>query len=109
VPVIGAVGVSLSLASGVSALATTAADASVTHGPTQQVLLHEEEISDISLATFHVFDKESQSGKRLACGGCGGCCVFGRAPASTFGNDAYSPLPPRQTGGGHKHGLNWSG
>jgi len=66
------------------------ADLSVTDIPSQntvpfQVILGEEEISDVSLATFHVFDKEDLgalgSGIQLAarggcgCGGhgCGGC------------------------------------
>jgi hypothetical protein len=42
------------------------------------VTLGEEEIADVSLATFHVFDKENVgSGVQVAwyraCGGCGGC------------------------------------
>ena len=36
----------------------------MTHG----IALREEGISDVSLVTFHVFDKETQSGQRLACG-----------------------------------------
>ena len=42
-----------------------------------QVTLCEEEIFDVSLATFYVFDKENagtfRRGVRLAAGGCGGC------------------------------------
>ena len=69
----------------------------------REITLYEDEFSDVSLATFHVFDKESQGGKRFACGCGGGCCVFARAPSPTFGNDAYSPPPPRASGRGHKH------
>src|SRR5271168_3040861 len=43
--------------------------------------LDEEEISDVSLATFHLFDKEnlgnSQSGIQLAFRACGGGCGCG--------------------------------
>ena len=39
--------------------------------------LREEEIPDVSLATFHIFDKESRTGKRLACG-CGGVVAYSR-------------------------------
>jgi hypothetical protein len=46
--------------------------------PFQIPFLDEEEISDVSLATFHLFDKEdlgnSQSGIQLAFRGCGGGC-----------------------------------
>ena len=42
----------------------------------RQVFLGEEEITDVSLATFYVFDKESagslKPGVQLARGGCGG-------------------------------------
>ena len=104
-PMLGAAGLSFALASGVSAAAnqpatgTPASNASVN----REITLYEDEFSDVSLATFHVFDKESQGGKRFACGCGGGCCVFARAPSPTFGNDAYSPPPPRASGRGHKH------
>src|ERR1700722_324029 len=49
--------------------------------PFQIPFLHEEEISDVSLATFHFFDKDdlgnSQSGIQLAFRGCGGGCGCG--------------------------------
>jgi hypothetical protein len=93
VPLLGAAGLSLTLTSGVSAAAvptpnTPGRNAAVS----QEITLREDEISDVSLATFHVFDKENQTAKRLACGcGGGGCCLFARAPLSAFGNDTYSP------------------
>jgi hypothetical protein len=75
----------LALASGTSAEATMDGTTPNTSGVSHQVVLGEEEISDVSLATFHVFDRESagslRSGIRLArgggcgCGhGCGGGC-----------------------------------
>ena len=83
VPVLGAVGMSL-LAGGASAATGGAAD--VLPIPSQdttlpQITLNEEEISDVSLGTFYVFDKETAGTPRLGqqfargcrCGGCGGC------------------------------------
>ena len=77
--VVTALGVAgaLSLAGGASASISPAGDI-----PTQNtapVILAEEEISDVSLATFYVFDKENAgahlSGIQLAARGCGhgGC------------------------------------
>jgi hypothetical protein len=51
-----------------------------------EITLGDEEVSDVSLATFHVVDKENAAdGQRLsrknpgggACGGCGGGCSHG--------------------------------
>jgi hypothetical protein len=102
VPVLGAAGLSLSLAGGASAsTGGTAADISPQNtSPNHQIFLGEEEISDVSLSAFYVFDKENgatpQVGEKVAwgcrcggcrcggcrcgwrgcwgCGGCGGCC-----------------------------------
>jgi hypothetical protein len=71
--VLGAAGVSWAMAGGASATAPT------TNVPSQdnarRIVLGEEEVSDVSLATFHVFDKENapplRQGLRLAAGGCG--------------------------------------
>src|SRR6478672_7749070 len=80
VPVLSAaVGLSLSLASGASAaIGRPAADALTPKtGMSHEITLCEEEISDVSLATFYIFDNEragtSRRGARLAqgCGGCG--------------------------------------
>jgi hypothetical protein len=102
-PVLGAAGLSLSLASGASA---------VPGGPTadmptpntevgQEITLGEEEIADVSLATFYVFDKESpgtlRPGIQLARhggGGCGGCGGHGRGCGGC---------------GGHGHGCGGCG
>jgi hypothetical protein len=48
-------------------------------GASHEITLAEEELSDVSLATFYVFDKESQGTlppggvQRVRGGGCGGC------------------------------------
>jgi hypothetical protein len=91
VPVLGAAGLSLSLAGGGSAAAagTVVVDA-LTHNSivTHEIPLGEEEIADVSLATFYVFDKEdtgpSRPGVRQACG-----CWTGTYYTSD--NDAYPP------------------
>jgi hypothetical protein len=79
VPVLGAAGFSLALAG--SAAATTNGAAvdirpAANNAPNHEIILGEEEISDVSLATFYVFDtdnpKTGNAGVRLA-GGCGGC------------------------------------
>jgi hypothetical protein len=104
IPILGAAGLSLTLTGGVSVAAGSTPDAPTRNAAvSQEMTLGEEEISDVSLATFHVFDKESQAGKRLACGCGSGCCLFARAPSSTLGNDIHSPQPHRPTGRGHKH------
>ena len=63
-PVLGAAGLSLSLASTASAVpAGPAANLPTSgNGDNKQVFLGEEEISDVSLATFYVFDKEGGDG-----------------------------------------------
>jgi hypothetical protein len=76
-PVLGAAGVSLAFGGAASA-ATPTADVPAQNGvPHPVIALGEEEISDVSLATFYVFDKEnpgaSLDGIKLARGGCGGC------------------------------------
>ena len=99
-PALGIAGVSLAMASGASAsTAGSAVDAPVQNTATHhELFLAEEEISDVNLSTFYVFDKENtatpQFGEKVAywrgcgchagcrcgwrrcsgCGGCGGCC-----------------------------------
>ena len=84
-PALGFAGVSFSMASGACA-PTGAAMANTpptSQSQSQQIFLAEEEISDVSLATFYVFDKENAGPSQLklarGCGGggchmgCGGC------------------------------------
>jgi hypothetical protein len=106
-PALGVAGVSLSLAGSASAATNGLAtdipswDTAARH----EIALGEEEISDVSLATFYVFDKEnagaSEHGQGLqlarggggcgggcggrGCGGCGGCRGCGGARACAGG------------------------
>jgi hypothetical protein len=90
-------GVSLSMASG--ACASTSEASANTPPPSQnhEIFLGEEEISDVSLATFYVFDKENAgppplSQKLRLAAGCGaGCgCSCGCACGGLF-----QPQPPQ--------------
>jgi hypothetical protein len=81
VPALGAAGLGLSLAGSASASTLPTADVpqSLDKITNQHFVLGEEEIADVSLATFHLFDKESgQAGTQqmawgCRCGGCRGC------------------------------------
>jgi hypothetical protein len=79
VPVAGAIGASMALAGGAYATGAVAPTADVSlrnTAPSPQINLSEEEISDVSLGTFFVFDKEvDRAGQQYArgCGGCRGC------------------------------------
>jgi len=78
-PVAGVIGVSMALAGGSAAMAgvESGPDGSLkTTGPGPEIAFGEEEISDVSLGTFYVFDKEvDKAGQQYArgCGGCRGC------------------------------------
>jgi hypothetical protein len=61
-PVLGAAGL-LALASSASAEAMSTANTEMSH----QLFLGEEEISDVSLSTFHVFDKQNVGHSSPAC------------------------------------------
>ena len=98
VPVLGAAGLSLALAGGASATVGSDANASTQNaGAGHAITLCEEEVADVSLATFYVFDKEaigaSRSRLKLAAGvggcGCAGCGGVGWACAWTGGY--YNP------------------
>ena len=66
VPVMGVVGMSLSLTGGASAAtALPPTDMPVRDTVSPQVTLNEEEIADVSLGTFYVFDKETAGTPRL--------------------------------------------
>jgi len=93
-PALGFASMSLSMASG--ACASTSEASANTSLPSQkhEIFLGEEEISDVSLATFYVFDKENAGPPplfqklRLAVGGGAGC-------ACNFSPCAYLPQPPQ--------------
>ena len=83
-PALGVAGVSLALASGASASTNEETTNVTSTSRSHEIFLGEEELSDVSLATFYVFDKENAGPPppdqriRVArcgggCGGCGGC------------------------------------
>jgi hypothetical protein len=81
VPALGAAGLTFSLVGGASASAVPTSDVPRTPNiaPSYEITLGEEEISDVSLATFYVFDKENTGTlqglvqEARGCGGCRGC------------------------------------
>jgi hypothetical protein len=93
IPALGAAGLTFSLLGSASASAIPTADVpQTTHlAPNQAMTLGEEEMADVSLATFHLFDKETVGSnvqvawvrgcrgcrgcgvRACRCGGCGGC------------------------------------
>jgi hypothetical protein len=116
VPILGAAGLSLSLASGASIAAPTPSLDTITRNAREshENILREEEVCDVSLATFCVFDKERagsiRAGERVI--KVSGCCLFaclaGQSSAgfegtSASGNDAYSLPTPRPIRPTHKH------
>ena len=83
-PALGIAGVSLAMASGASASTTagSAVDVPVQNTATHhELFLSEEEISDVSLSTFYVFDKENdatlKAGVKTAWRGCRCGCARG--------------------------------
>jgi len=109
-PVLGVAGMTLSLLTGGSAaLARPSMDTS-SGGRSDNVVLKDEEVSDVSLATFYAFDREGQvRSPRLqlaggigcaGCATCAGACAwggsyYGYGPSPLF-NQAYPPYEPRQ-------------
>ena len=80
VTVLGATGLGFSLLGSASASTMPAADIAQSDNspPNQRFVLSEEEMADVSLATFHLFDKENVgSGVQLAQRGCRGCAARG--------------------------------
>jgi hypothetical protein len=79
-PVLGAAGISMALAGGASATMPIANVPSLDNAPFPEIALYEEEISDVSLATFYSFDENfgtSQLVDKVARRGCGGCAARG--------------------------------
>ena len=84
VPALGAAGLTFSLAGGASASVVPTGDLQqrAHFAPGEVITLSEEELADVSLATFHLMDHENfASGVMLArgCGGCHGCGGCGGA------------------------------
>ena len=65
-PALGAAGVSLVMAGGAAATAPTTNLPSLQDASLPLITLDEEEIADISLGTFYVFDKENDPGSAKA-------------------------------------------
>ena len=90
-PALGAAGMSLMMAGGAAANAPTANVPSLQDTSLRPAItLDEEEIADVRLGTFYIFDKENESqlgqGIRLAArGGCGRCGGGGRCAAARCG------------------------
>jgi hypothetical protein len=87
-PALGIAGLSLGRASGASASIGEATANIPSISQSHEIFLGEEEISDVSLATFYLFDKENtgaiglrfdRRGNACGCGGAG-CCACGCAP-----------------------------
>ena len=112
---LGAAGLSLSMASGACAAsaAATAKAPAQTSTASSEIILADEELSDVSLATFHVFDKEGGGAVRsrlrfamasgCGCGcGCGfaGCWTGTYYTSSVFGDHGTAPPAVKAT---HKH------
>jgi hypothetical protein len=73
---LGAATLTFGLAGGASASTTPTAGVpqKFNFTPTQTITLNEEEMADVSLATFHLFDKENNgSALQQMARGCGGC------------------------------------
>jgi len=75
VPALGAAGLGLSLVGSASASALPTADLpqSPNPAPNQRIILGEEEMADVSLATFHLFDRENGTAGLIHMARCGGC------------------------------------
>jgi len=101
IPALGAAGLSLTLASEASAAATALPLDTVPRkaGVSHEVILREDEIFDVSLATFYVFDKERPRRIIKATGCCEFACLAGQAASE---NNAYSPPVPRPMRPTHK-------
>ena len=101
-PILGVAGLSLTLASGASAATTGPALGAPTGntGVTYEITLLEEEISDVSLVTFYVFDKEDTGafwpGVRLA-----RRCV--NCASQAYESHHYPHPSPRPIRRSHKH------
>ena len=112
IPALGAAGLSLTLASEASLASTAPALDTMTRnaGVSHEITLREEEVCDISLAAFHVFDREGakrfRAGERPVTVG-QGCCLFAclagqAAEHNAYSLPVYSPLVPRAIRPAHK-------
>jgi hypothetical protein len=95
-------GLSLSLASGpAAAIGGVSQDLGIS-APIARQVMDEEEIFDIRLTTFHVFDEESANAPRTrpliagaACGACGAGLYYPQNPPAVSGPVYQTPRPLR--------------
>jgi hypothetical protein len=111
VPMLGAAGLSLSLASGPAAAIGGASPDLATSANIRHVM-DEEEIFDVRLATFRVFDRESADAPRTrptivgaGCGACGIGLYYPQNPPAVGGPVYQTPRPfrPRPTRPANKY------
>jgi hypothetical protein len=110
VSVLGIAGASL-VASSSGSVADISADMpSQNMAPFQFFALGDEEISDVSLATFHLFDKETVGRLQLARGGACGGCGHGGGGGCGCGHGGCGGCGGRGCGGfGGFGGCGWGG
>jgi hypothetical protein len=105
VPILGAAGLSISLTSGPSAAIGGGVNSGLaTSAPIVRQVMDEEEISDIRLATFRVFDGEGAGGPRIrpiivGAGACGIGLYYPQDQSEPSRPVYQTPRPfrPRQT------------
>jgi hypothetical protein len=112
IPALGVAGLSVTLASEASLAATAPALDTVTRkaGVSHEIILREDEIFDVSLATFCLFDKERtgafRAGGRLmkVTGCCEFACLAGQVASenNAYSPPVYSPPAPPQIRAAHK-------
>ena len=111
IPALGAAGLSLTLASEASLAATAPALDTMTRkaGVSHEIILREEEIFDVTLASFYVFDKERTGAFRpggqlmKVTGCCEFACLAGQAASENANSPpVYSPPVPRPIGPAHR-------
>jgi hypothetical protein len=102
VPVLGAAGLSFSLVASASAAIGGMNPDPASSAPVAQQLMDEEQISEVSLATFHVFDNESAGTQRprtrptmVSQGACGTGLYYPQNPPALSGPVYQTPPPPR--------------
>jgi hypothetical protein len=95
IPALGVAGLSLTLANEASLAATVPPLDTMTR-LSHEIVLREDEIFDVSLATFYVVDKEKpgafQSGRPIV--RISGCCEFACLAGQAASESTYSPQVP---------------
>jgi hypothetical protein len=102
IPVLGAAGLSLSVASSTSPAISSVNPDPAALPPVAQQVMDEEEISEVSLATFHVLDNGSVPTQRtrtrpivVGQGACGADLYYPQNPPAVSAPVYQAPPPPR--------------